>query len=63
MRAYRYHVYNISFLQVSASHTVADVKQILWMQTSMSIDEQNLVYKGKTLAGIKLKVKSDHDFL
>ncbi|XP_063445397.1 ubiquitin-like protein 4A isoform X2 [Mytilus trossulus] len=39
--------------QVSASHTVADVKQILWMQTSMSIDEQNLVYKGKTLADDK----------
>ncbi|CAC5418291.1 unnamed protein product [Mytilus coruscus] len=44
-----------SKVTVSASHTVADVKQILWMQTSMSVDEQNLVYKGKTLADLPKK--------
>lgn len=40
---------------MSASHSVADLKQILCMQTSMSVDEQKLVYKGKSLAGRTLK--------
>lgn len=43
-----------SKVTVSAGHTVADLKQILSMQTSMSVDEQKLVYKGKSLADDKL---------
>ena len=45
---------NESKVTVSASHSVADLKQILCMQTSMSVDEQKLVYKGKSLADDKL---------
>lgn len=43
--------YFIYPFQVSPSHKISEVKDILAMQVSIPTEEQKLVFKGKTLLG------------